>query len=221
QHTALHACMCLVLACTSKNMRARGLCSHARRRTCVHVPRAGLHVEEHACTSLVRTCKPKNMRARASCGHARRRTCVHEPCASMHAGEHACTGLVRTCTPGNMRARGLCGHARQGTCVHEARADVHAYERPCIRPLLTCTLASTRAQRRADLHRLRAGLHCRLLASVLAIRLEIRSRISYMFRLFLRRGRIPWKGLSMACSVSTRRVRCRDANSLASLPRSA
>src|SRR5437667_8511917 len=109
QHTALHACMCLVLACTSKNMRARGLCSHARRRTCVHVPRAGLHVEEHACTSLVRTCKPENMRARALCGHARRRTCVHEPCASMHAGAHSCTTLVLTCNPSNVRASGCCG----------------------------------------------------------------------------------------------------------------
>ena len=159
-------------------VRGPQACTPAHRSACVHVPRAGLHVEEHVCTSLVRTCKPENMRARALCGRARRRTCVHEPCASMHAGEHACTGFVRTRTPGNMRARGLCEHARQGTCVHEARADVHAYERPCIRPLLTCTLASTRAQRRADLHRLRAGLHCRLLASRLAIRLEIRSGIS-------------------------------------------
>src|SRR5438046_3092104 len=208
-------------ASTQLCMRACASCWLARRRTCVHEGCADMHAKEHACTSLVRTCTPENMRARALCGHARRRTCVHEPCASTHAGEHACTGFARTRTPGNMRARALCGHARQGTCVHEARADVHAYERPCIRPLLTCTLASTRAQRRADLHRLRAGLHCRLLASVLASRLEIRSRISYMFRLFLRRGRIPWKGLSMACSVSTRRVRCRDANSLASLPRSA
>src|SRR6266581_123135 len=152
------------------------------------------------------------VRGPQACTPAHRSACVLVPRAGLHVEEHACTGFVRTRTPGNMRARGLCEHARQGTCVHEARADVHAYERPCIRPLLTCTLASTRAQRRADLHRLRAGLHCRLLASVLAIRLEIRSRISYMFRLFLRRGRIPWKGLSMACSVSTRRVRCRDAN---------
>src|SRR5438094_2248989 len=202
-------------------MRACASCWIARRRTCVHEGCADTHAKEHACTRVVLTRTPKNMRARALCEHARRGTCVHGLCADTHAEEHACTSHVRARTPGNMRARGLCEHARQGTCVHEARADVHAYERPCIRPLLTCTLASTRAQRRADLHRLRAGLHCRLLASVLAIRLEIRSRISYMFRLFLRRGRIPWKGLSMACSVSTRRVRCRDANSLASLPRSA
>src|SRR5438876_884941 len=161
-------------------VRGPQACMPAHRSACVHVPHAGLHVEEHACIRVVLTRTPENMRARALCEHARRRTCVHEPCASMHAGEHACTGFVRTRTPGNMRARGLCEHARQGTCVHEARADVHAYERPCIRPLLTCTLASTRAQRRADLHRPRAGLHCRLLASVLAIRLEIRSRISYM-----------------------------------------
>src|SRR2546426_8387337 len=108
QHTALHACMCLVLACTSKNMRARGLCSHARRRTCVHGPCADTHAEEHACTSLVRACTPGNMRARALCGHARRGTCVHEACANMHAREHACTRLVRTCTPRNMCARGSC-----------------------------------------------------------------------------------------------------------------
>src|SRR5205823_14524754 len=71
QHTAVHACMCLMLACTSKNMRARALFGHARRRTRVHVPRAGLHVEEHACTGLVRTRTAKNMRARALCEHAR------------------------------------------------------------------------------------------------------------------------------------------------------
>ena len=129
-------------------------------------------------TSGVHASTPLCMRACASCWLARRRTCVHEPRADMQAGEHACTSFVRTRTPKNMRARALCEHARRGTCVHEARADVHAYERPCIRSLLTCTLASTRAQRRADLHRLRAGLHCRLLASRLAIRLEIRSGIS-------------------------------------------
>src|SRR5437667_7358576 len=147
---------------------------------CGDLRRARQHTALHACMCLVLACTSKNMRARGLCGHARRRTRVHEPRPDKQAGEHACTSLVRTRTPKNMRARGLCEHARQGTCVHEARADVHAYERPCIRPLLTCTLASTRAQRRADLHRPRAGLHCRLLASVLAIRLEIRSRISYM-----------------------------------------
>ena len=106
----------------------------------------------------------------SACGDLRR--------ARQHTALHACMCLVLACTSKNMRARALCEHARRGTCVHEARADVHAYERPCIRSLLTCTLASTRAQRRADLHRLRAGLHCRLLASRLAIRLEIRSGIS-------------------------------------------
>src|SRR5438876_10757838 len=77
QHTALHACMCLMLACTSKNMRARGLCSHARQRTRVHEPRADMHAGEHACTRVVLTRTPKNTRARATCGHARRGTCVH------------------------------------------------------------------------------------------------------------------------------------------------
>src|SRR5438093_1798477 len=106
QHTALHACMCLVLACTSKNMRARGLCGHARRRTRVHEPRADMQAGEHACTSLVRTRTPKNMRARGLCEHARQGTCVHGLCADTHAAEHVCTRLVRTCTPGNMCAPG-------------------------------------------------------------------------------------------------------------------
>src|SRR5437867_4582864 len=94
QHTALHACICLVLACTPQNMRARA--------------RAGLHAGEHACTSLVLACTPENMRARAFCWLARRRTCVHKPRAGLHAGEHACTSLVLACTPENMRARGSC-----------------------------------------------------------------------------------------------------------------
>src|SRR5207249_3460966 len=62
-----HACTSLVLACTPENMRARVLCWLARRRTCVHKPRAGLHAAEHACTSLVLACTPQNMRARVSC----------------------------------------------------------------------------------------------------------------------------------------------------------
>src|SRR2546422_11472535 len=69
-HAGEHACTSLVLACTPENMRARVLCWRARRRTCVHEPRAGLH----------------------------RRTCVHEPRADVHAREHACTWLVLTCT---------------------------------------------------------------------------------------------------------------------------
>src|SRR5213078_1689107 len=98
QHTALHACICLVLACTPQNMRARVLCWLARRRTCVHEPCAGLHAAEHACTSLVLACTLVNMCARGSCWLARRRTCVHEPRADVHAREHACTWLVLTCT---------------------------------------------------------------------------------------------------------------------------
>src|SRR5437867_10595100 len=43
----------------------------------------------------------------------------------------------------------------------------------------------------------------------------------FLVNRFPRRGRILWKGLSIACSLSTIRVRCRDANSLARLPRSA
>ena len=155
---------------TTDSWRLPGVGVGQKLSSAYHSLRAG--------TSGMHASTPLCMRACASCWLARRRTCVHEGCAHTHAEEHACTGLVRTRTPKNMRARALCEHARRGTCVHEARADVHAYERPCIRSLLTCTLASTRAQRRADLHRLRAGLHCRLLASRLAIRLEIRSGIS-------------------------------------------
>src|SRR5881397_2522132 len=49
-HVEEHACTSLVLACTPENMRARGLCWRARRRTCVHEPCAGIHAGEHACT---------------------------------------------------------------------------------------------------------------------------------------------------------------------------
>jgi len=108
QHTALHACMCLVLTCTPENMRARASCWRARRRTCVHESCAGVHAGEHACTSLVLACTPENMRARVLCWLARRRTCVHEPRADVHAREHVCTSLVLACTPGNMRGRGSC-----------------------------------------------------------------------------------------------------------------
>ena len=117
QHTALHACICLVLTCTPQNMRARAFCWLARRGTCVHKPRAGLHAGEHACTSLVLACTPENMRARARAG--------------LHAGEHACTSLVLAYTPENMRARASCWLARRRACVHEPRADVHAREHAC------------------------------------------------------------------------------------------
>src|SRR5213593_4236596 len=93
---------------------------------------------------------------------------------SLRAG----TSGVHASTPLCMRACASCWLARRRTCVHEPRADMQAGEHACTSLVLTCTLASTRAQRRADLHRLRAGLHCRLLASRLAIRLEIRSGIS-------------------------------------------
>src|SRR2546427_3585 len=43
QHTALHACMCLVLTCKPENMRARGSCWHTRQGTCLDVARADLH----------------------------------------------------------------------------------------------------------------------------------------------------------------------------------
>src|SRR5439155_463164 len=76
-------------------VRGPQACTPAHRSACVHVPRAGLHVEEHACTRVVLTRTPKNMRACASCWLVRRRTCVHEPCADMQAGEHACTSFVR------------------------------------------------------------------------------------------------------------------------------
>src|SRR5437667_8511916 len=66
-HAEEHACMCLVLACTSKNMRARASCGHASRRTCVHELCADTHAEEHACTSLVRACTPGHIRAPRSC----------------------------------------------------------------------------------------------------------------------------------------------------------
>src|SRR2546427_2187042 len=141
QHTALHACMCLVLACTPENMRARASCWRARQRTCVHESCAGVHAGEHACTSLVLACTLVNM-----CAQSR---------AGLHAGEHACTSLVLTCTPENMRARGSCWHTRQGTCLDVARAD---------------------------LHRPRAGLHCRVPAARLVSRLEIRSGISSVQR---------------------------------------
>src|SRR2546428_5954268 len=117
EHTALHACMCLVLTCTPENMRARASCWRARRRTCVHESCAGVHAGEHACTSLVLACTPENMRARVLCWRARRRTCVHEPCAGLHASEHVCTVS--------------CWLARRRTCVHEPRADVHAREHAC------------------------------------------------------------------------------------------
>src|SRR5437762_14345742 len=118
QHTALHACMCLVLPCTSKNMRARALCGHARRGTCVHEPCASMHAGEHACTRLVRTCTPGNMRARALCKHARLGTCVHEPCANMHTREHVCTRLVLTCTLASTRAQ-------RRADLHRLRAGLH------------------------------------------------------------------------------------------------
>src|SRR5437870_3992826 len=139
QHTALHACMCLVLTCTPENMRARASCWRARRRTCVHESCAGLHAGEHACTSLVLACTPENMRARVLCWLARRRTCVHEPCAGLHAGEHACTSLVLACTLVNMCARVSCWHTRQRTCVHVARAGIHAREHAWTWLVLTCT----------------------------------------------------------------------------------
>src|SRR5213595_2080571 len=84
QHTALHACICLVLTCTPQNMRAQVSCWLARRRTCVHKPRAGLHAAEHACTSLVLACTLVNMCARGSCWLARQRTCVHVARADLH-----------------------------------------------------------------------------------------------------------------------------------------
>src|SRR5439155_23133644 len=64
QHTALHACMCLVLTCTPENMCARVSCWHTRRRTCVHEPRADVHAREHACTWLVLAYTPGNMPGR-------------------------------------------------------------------------------------------------------------------------------------------------------------
>src|SRR5438034_197175 len=91
QHTALHACICLVLTCTPQNMRARAFCWLARRGTCVHKPRAGLHAGEHACTSLALTCTPENMRARGSCWHTRQGTCLDVARADLHrprAGLH-------------------------------------------------------------------------------------------------------------------------------------
>src|SRR2546426_5538840 len=47
-------------------VRGPQACTPAHRSACVHVPRAGLHVEEHACTRVVLTCTPKNMRDRKS-----------------------------------------------------------------------------------------------------------------------------------------------------------
>src|SRR5437667_11565202 len=48
QHTALHACTCLVLTCAPEHLGERHLCMPARRCTCVHDARAGVHVREHA-----------------------------------------------------------------------------------------------------------------------------------------------------------------------------
>ena len=45
-----HACIGLVLACSSANMRASTLCWLVHRRTCMHRPRAGLFIGKHACT---------------------------------------------------------------------------------------------------------------------------------------------------------------------------
>ena len=84
QHTALHACMCLVLTCTPENMRARASCWRARRRTCVHESCAGLHAGEHACTSLVLACTLVNMCARVSCWHTRQGTCLDVARADLH-----------------------------------------------------------------------------------------------------------------------------------------
>src|SRR5207249_12167370 len=89
-HAGEHACTCLVPGCMSENMRTRGSCWRAHRRTCVHGARAGVHTREHACTRLVLACTPENMHARVQCWHTRWRTCVHEPCAGVHAGGHAC-----------------------------------------------------------------------------------------------------------------------------------
>ena len=100
--TRENSCMCLVPGCMSKNMRTRGSCWRAHRRTCVHEARAGVHTREHACTRLVLACTPENMHARVQCWHTRWRTCVHEPCAGVHAGGHACaiscwSACWRTC----------------------------------------------------------------------------------------------------------------------------
>ena len=77
-HAGEHACMCLVLGCMSKNMRTRGSCWRAHRRTCVHEARAGVHAGKHACTSPVLAYTLENMRTRALCWRARRRPCVRE-----------------------------------------------------------------------------------------------------------------------------------------------
>src|SRR6266487_1976174 len=69
-HAGEHACMSLVLTCTPENMRARGSCWLARRRTCVHGPRADVPAREHACTWLVL--------------HTRQGTCLDVARADLH-----------------------------------------------------------------------------------------------------------------------------------------
>ena len=58
-----HACIGLVLACSSANMHASGSCWLVRRRTCMHRPCAGLFIGEHACIGLVLACSSASTRA--------------------------------------------------------------------------------------------------------------------------------------------------------------
>ena len=54
-----HACICLVHACRSANMRASASCTRAGRRACVHVPRARMQIGEHTCTWDVKVCRTR------------------------------------------------------------------------------------------------------------------------------------------------------------------
>src|SRR5436309_11157011 len=72
-----HACIGLVLACSSANMRASTLCWLVHRRTCMHRARAGLFIGKHACIDLV---------------------------LGLFIGEHACIGLVLACSSASTRA---------------------------------------------------------------------------------------------------------------------
>src|SRR5207249_6024296 len=72
-----HACIGLVLACSSANMHASGSCWVVYRRTCVH--------------GLVLACSSANMRASTLCWLVHRRTCMHRPRAGLFIRKHACT----------------------------------------------------------------------------------------------------------------------------------
>src|SRR5438876_8169378 len=99
-----HACIGLVLTCSSANMHASASCWLVYRRTCVHRARAGLFVGEHACIGLVLACSSANMRASGSCWLVRRRTCVH--------------GLVLACSSASTRAPVSCWLVHRQARVH-------------------------------------------------------------------------------------------------------